>query len=360
MTILYKKAVYWLRKAANQVYASAQNSLSLGSMYRKGYGVTKDYKEAVYWFRKAADQGNAKAQNNLGSMYRKGYGVAKDYKEAVYWFRKAADQGFEIAKEALARLEEKESPTTATTYADPYTGMEFIKVEAGTFTMGGTSEQGDDCDDDEKPAHRVSLTKDYLMGKYPVTQAQWRAVMGSNPSYFESCDNCPVENVSWDDIQEFLVKLNRQTGYNYRLPTEAEWEYAARGGRKSKGYKYAGSNDIDKVAWYDDNSGDKTHPVGQKPPNELGIYDMSGNVYEWCSDWYEDYSSGSQTNPKGPSSGQYRVLCGGSWGGYAWYCWVSYRYGSTPGTRLTDNGFRLCRSYEVFVLNLEGIPLGSY
>ena len=226
---------------------------------------------------------------------------------------------------------------------------EFVKVKAGTFTMGCTSEQGDDCWNSEKPTHRVTLTNDYLMGKYPVTRVQWRAVMGNNPSEFKNCDNCPVESVSWNDIQEFLVKLNQQTGTKgtgkcYRLPTEAEWEYAARGGVKSRGYKYAGSNDIDEVAWYDDNSGGKTHPLGQKASNELGLYDMSGNVDEWCADWYGAYSSSSQTNPKGPSSGQYRVLRGGSWINFARECRVSTRSFSSPGSRGNYNGFRLCLS----------------
>ena len=249
--------------------------------------------------------------------------------------------------------------TGADTHTDPYTGMEFIKVQAGTFMMGCTSEQGSDCYDLEKPAHSVTLTRDYLMGKYEVTQAQWVRVMGSNPSYFQNCDNCPVERVSWNDIQEFLVKLNQQTGTKgtstkgtgkrYRLPTEAEWEYAARGGNKSKGYKYAGakgtgSNSIGSVAWYDDNSGDKTHPVGQKAPNELGLYDMSGNVWEWCSDWYGDYSSSSQTDPKGPSSGRNRVLRGGSWYNFPIRCRVSYRSLNTPGGGVNLTGFRLCLS----------------
>ena len=213
--------------------------------------------------------------------------------------------------------------------------------------MGCTSEQSD-CDNDEKPAHSVTLTKDYFLGKYEVTQAQWRKVMGSNPSWFENCDNCPVENVSWNDIQKFLRKLNAATGTkgtskNFRLPTEAEWEYVARGGQNATATKYAGSNSIGSVAWYDDNSGGKTHPVGQKAPNEPGLYDMSGNVWEWCSDWYDDYSSGAKTDPKGPSSGQYRVLRGGSGDDFAWDCRVSNR-DYYPGNWGSLNGFRLCLS----------------
>ncbi len=215
----------------------------------------------------------------------------------------------------------------------------MVMVEGGTFTMGCTSEQSG-CYDDEKPTHRVTVSS-YQIGKYEVTQAQWRAVMGNNPSSFSGCDNCPVDNVSWNEVQDFIRKLNQQTGKNYRLPTEAEWEYAARGGNKSKGYKYSGSTDIGSVAWYSSNSGGKTHPVGQKQANELGIYDLTGNVWEWCEDRYGNYSSSSQTNPKGPSTGSYRVLRGGSWNFVAEYCRVSDRNGSTPRDRYNYSGFRL-------------------
>ncbi|MBO7279020.1 MAG: SUMF1/EgtB/PvdO family nonheme iron enzyme [Bacteroidales bacterium] len=218
-------------------------------------------------------------------------------------------------------------------------GIEMVFVEGGTFQMGATSEQGSDAYDDEKPVHSVTLS-DFYIGKYEVTQAQWKAVMGKNPSRFQG-DNLPVENVSWNDIQEFIKKLNRLTGKRYRLPTEAEWEYAARGGKKSKGYKYAGSNSIGEVAWYDSNSGYETHPVGQKQPNELGLYDMSGNVWEWCQDWYGNYNSSSQTNPSGPASGSYRVLRGGSWYRSARYCRVSDRSFNYPSNWYYFYGFRL-------------------
>ncbi|MBQ7951520.1 MAG: SUMF1/EgtB/PvdO family nonheme iron enzyme [Alistipes sp.] len=220
-------------------------------------------------------------------------------------------------------------------------GLDMVFVKGGTFTMGATSEQGADAYDDEKPAHSVTLS-DFYIGKYEVTQAQWRAVMGSNPSSFKG-DNLPVENVSWNDIQKFIQKLNTQTGKEFRLPTEAEWEYAARGGSKSRGYKYSGSNNIGDVAWYSGNSGSKTHPVGQKQPNELGIYDMSGNVWEWCSDWYGSYSSSSQTNPKGPNSGDYRVLRGGDWGMIFWKNIYSRTYANPDRGRMY-NGFRLACS----------------
>ena len=214
----------------------------------------------------------------------------------------------------------------------------MVYVSGGTFTMGATSEQGSDAYDWEKPAHSVTLSG-YYIGKYEVTQGLWKAVMGSNPSYFKG-DNLPVEHVSWDEVQEFLRKLNEITGKNYRLPTEAEWEFAARGGNSSRGYKYSGSNSIGNVAWYDGNSGDRTHAVGTKSPNELGIYDMSGNVYEWCQDWYGDYSSSSQRNPKGPNGGSRRVFRGGSWHS-ARDCRVSCRSGFTPDFRYFPLGFRL-------------------
>ena len=222
-------------------------------------------------------------------------------------------------------------------------GVSFnmIKVQGGTFTMGATSEQGSDAYSDEKPTHQVTLS-DYYIGETEVTQELWKAVMGSNPSYF-SGTNLPVEQVSWDDCQTFITKLNQLTGKNFRLPTEAEWEYAARGGQKSRGYKYAGSNTLSDVAWYTDNSGSKTHPVKQKQANELGLYDMTGNVYEWCQDWYGygSYSSNAQTNPTGPSSGSNRVYRGGSWNINASGCRVAYRGRSSPGDRDYYLGFRV-------------------
>ena len=223
----------------------------------------------------------------------------------------------------------------------------MVFVEGGTFTMGGTEEQGEDAEYREKNTHSVTLS-DYYIGKYEVTQTQWESIMGSNPSgnWNTNSNNNPVDNVSWDDIQEFITKLNAQTGKRFRLPTEAEWEYAARGGNQSKGYKYSGSNNVGDVAWYADNSGNKTHPVGQKSPNELGIYDMSGNVWEWCQDWYGDYSSESQTNPTGPSSGFLRVLRGGSWFNGARNCRVSNRYDIGPDIRNNTYGFRLACSPE--------------
>ena len=216
----------------------------------------------------------------------------------------------------------------------------MVYVSGGSFDMGATPEQGSDAYDNEKPVHRVTLSS-YSIGKYEVTQELWETVMGSNPSYHKGSRR-PVEKVSWNDCQDFIRKLNELTGANFRLPTEAEWEFAARGGNSSRGYKYSGSDTLDNVAWYDDNSGGETHDVGMKSPNELGLYDMSGNVCEWCNDRYGSYSSSSQTNPKGASDGSYRVLRGGSWYDDAWICRVSNRDYGTPGLRSSFIGLRLC------------------
>ena len=220
--------------------------------------------------------------------------------------------------------------------------FEMVYVEGGTFIMGATSEQGSDADADERPVHSVTLSS-FHIGKYEVTQGLWREVMGSNPSSNKAGNDYPVEMVSWEDCQEFIRKLNDRTGLTFRLPTEAEWEYAARGGRKRRGYKYSGSNSIGDVAWYIDNSGYETHPVGRKSPNELGLYDMSGNVYEWCNDWYGSYYNSSQTNPIGPYSGFYRVLRGGCCSFLdEWFCRVSCRgHSYDPGGRFSNVGLRL-------------------
>ena len=212
----------------------------------------------------------------------------------------------------------------------------MVYVSGGTFIMGG------DESSDQTPTHSVTLSSYYIC-KYEVTQALWRAVMGSNPSKFKG-DNLPVEQVSWNDCQTFINRLNSYTGRNFRLPTEAEWEFAARGGNYSRHYKYSGSNYISDVAWYCDNSGNRTHPVGTKQANELGLYDMSGNVWEWCSDWYGSYSSYSQSNPTGATSGFGRVERGGNWCGLARYCCSSHRSYYAPGNSFDDLGLRLVLS----------------
>ncbi len=243
------------------------------------------------------------------------------------------------------KKQEKREQTVPTTQSSNKTftvnGVSFtmVYVQGGTFQMGATSEQESDAGDDEKPSHSVTLSS-YYIGETEVTQGLWETVMGSNPSKFKGANN-PVECVSWDDCKSFISKLNSLTGQRFRLPTEAEWEFAARGGSKSKHYKYSGSNTLSAVAWYKDNSGGSTHPVKTKSSNELGLYDMSGNVYEWCQDWYGGYSSGSQTNPAGPSSGSNRVIRGGCWFIIARFCRVSFRYYSTPDYRSYNLGLRL-------------------
>ena len=237
----------------------------------------------------------------------------------------------------------KQQPSTSSAQTLPISvnGVSFnmIRVQGGTFSMGGTDSE---ADSDEKPVHTVSVG-DFYIGETEVTQGLWKAVMGDNPSYESRGigDNLPVNYVSWSDCQEFIKKLNQKTGKTFRLPTEAEWEYAARGGNKSKGFKYSGSNIIGDVAWYDGNSNSKVHPVKSKTQNELGLYDMSGNVWEWCNDWDGSYSSSSQTNPTGGSSGPFRVLRGGSWGSVARGCRSANRDSYGPGNRNAYFGLRL-------------------
>ena len=236
------------------------------------------------------------------------------------------------------------------TYTVKGVSFTMVAVKGGTFTMGATSEQGSDAYSDESPTHQVTLS-DFAIGETEVTQELWQAVMGYKPtsggsqwsSSYGLGAQYPAYYVSWNDCQEFISKLNALTGQTFRLPTEAEWEYAARGGSQSKGYKYSGSNTIRRVAWYTSNSSSATHPVKTKAANELGLYDMSGNVWEWCSDWYGFYSSSAQTNPTGASSGSYRVLRGGCWYYNARNCRVSCRGSNAPSYRYYDIGLRLAR-----------------
>ena len=293
-----------------------------------------------------------------------------------------------LAVPALVLAQQTQSSLTITVNG---VSFKMIRVQGGTFTMGATSEQGSDAFETE--AQKVTLST-YYIGETEVTQELWKAVMGNNPSYFRpnetNAARCsydafiadakrlnakkpgavkiptrqewdvamvttngslkrPVEQVSWNDCQEFIRKLNQLTGKKFRLPTEAEWEFAARGGTKSLHYKYSGSNDLNVVAWYTENAYDKgksspdygTHVVKTKVANELGIYDMSGNVYEWCSDWYGNYTDAAQTNPQGASLGSYRVYRGGSWTDDARFCRSSIRYGSSPIIRYYYLGLRL-------------------
>lgn len=222
------------------------------------------------------------------------------------------------------------------------TQIDLIWVEGGTFTMGATAEQPSTAPVAEKPAHEVTLS-DFWIGKYEITQEVWEAVMGSeaNPSLNRSGKNLPVERIPLESIRTFLAKLSTATGRTFRLPTEAEWEYAARGGNRSRGYRYSGSDDAAAVAWNVLTSGGSTHPVGTKAPNELGIHDMSGNVWEWCSDLYGKYAADPQRDPKGAAAGSYYVVRGGSWCGEEGSCWVSHRSYDAIESRVFINGFRI-------------------
>ena len=218
----------------------------------------------------------------------------------------------------------------------------MVFVEGGVFMMGATPEQDDDAWELEFPAHQVKLSSFYIC-KYEVTQELWELVMGSNPSTGTG-KNMPVDMVSWDDCQKFIEKLNEMTGVTFRLPTEAEWEFAARGGNKSRHCKYSGDNEVGRVAWYNLNAEDTSHPVGKKAPNELGLYDMSGNVWEWCADWHNFYTEDIQTNPVGDYPSQGRIQRGGCWNQSDGLCRVSFRGVSSPGMRVRDNGLRLAAS----------------
>ena len=241
----------------------------------------------------------------------------------------------------------------------PDLGIECVYVKAGTFRMG-SAESGPN---DEKPVHDVKISRGYWMGTCEITQAQWRALMGTDPSKYKG-DKLPVEMVSWHEVVEFCRKLTQRErkasrlpdGYVYRLPTEAEWEYAARGGTKSRNYKYPGSNDPEEVSWHHPGSADQTHPVGIKRPNELGLYDMAGNVWEWCLDFYASdfYSRSPQADPINSDSGDkiYRVCRGGSWGLYPTHCRSANRGGGTPAGKFYSYGFRVVLAYPVDDLGL--------
>ena len=328
------EAEKWFEKAAMQGVPAAQRLLGL--CFLDGRGVSQDFTKALKWFRKAAQQDDAVAQINLASFYEHGYGIVQNSAEALMWYRRAAEQGNQKSKEHLSRFDQIKgtfiqpisgfpeplskvviAPTPMRTWTIPDLGMELIPVAAGSFTMGSHTGSTD-----ETPVRNVHITWDFWMGKTEVTQAQYRKFRGCNPSFFKG-DELPVEQVSWEDARTFCEELTQHEqkagrlpqGYVYRLPTEAEWEYAARGGNKSRGYSYSGGNVLDSVGWAFGNSDEKTHPVGHKAPNELGIYDMSGNVAEWCYGcWDNQFSQLDEIDPIAlQGNDEKRLLCGGSW-----------------------------------------------
>jgi formylglycine-generating enzyme required for sulfatase activity len=222
--------------------------------------------------------------------------------------------------------------------------MEFVHVPAGSYKMGG-SKKLEQAEDHETPRHFVKLPNAFFMGKYEVTQTQWYSMMETNPSAFKD-DMRPVEQVSWNDVQEFILKLNTKEETNkYRLPTEAEWEYAARAGSDSSYTFGSDTSMLSQYAWYGNNSGGETHPVGQLNPNAWGLYDMHGNVHEWCQDWFDRkyYSQSPSIDPLGPETGLAKALRGGDWGSEDWYCRCASRSLSSPDRRSDRLGFRLVR-----------------
>jgi formylglycine-generating enzyme required for sulfatase activity len=251
----------------------------------------------------------------------------------TYWYQVAACNAGGCSDWSLA------GSGTTTTESLPGIGFgleQFATIPAGSYDMGSSAGFSD-----ERPVRRLTLTRAFLLQRTEVTQAQWRTVMGTSPSYFVGCDRCPVEQVSWDDIQVFISELNRQTGLNYRLPTEAEWEYAARAQTTGETY-----GPLDQVAWHSGNSGLRTQVVAQKQPNNFGLYDMLGNVWEWVQDWYDNayYATGPSVDPLGPATGWSRVLRGGSWEAPGVHVRAAHRYSVPPSYRYVINGFRLART----------------
>jgi formylglycine-generating enzyme required for sulfatase activity len=273
------------------------------------------FKEAIAQFEKGLQQEptNALAAFYLGEAYAK----SGDQAKAQKWYAAsvAADPQSEVAGQARERLAaaggvSPQAPTAPKTLRNSI-GMEFVLIPAGTFQMGSDDSE---AYNNERPAHTVRITQPFYLGKYEVTQGQWQAVMGSNPSRFTGDPNRPVEQVSWEDVQEFIRRLNaREGGATYHLPTEAEWEYAARAGTTSRWSFGDTARQLGRYGWYEENAGGQTHPVGQLQPNPWGLYDMHGNVWEWVQDWYAEdyYRRGTAVDPAGPSSGSSRVHRGG-------------------------------------------------
>ena len=358
LLVVFAAGILLWQNKQNQAKQEAQERIALAERARQDSlanalaEAQRKAKEAEESYRKAEQerqrQAEAKAeQERLAQQERQRQEEARNQREAE---AKVKAEQERLAQQERQRQEEARKQREAEAWRRAPTSnhiirvgdveFEMVYVEGGTFMMG-PSEQDNDFWVDELPTHRVTLSG-FHIGKYEVTQGLWKEVMGSNPSDNKAGDHYPVEDVSWYDCQDFVRKLNDRTGLTFRLPTEAEWEYAARGGKKSRGYKYSGSNSVDDVAWYLYDGSCKMYPVGRKFPNELGLYDMSGNVDEWCQDWYGKYSSEAQTNPTGPQSGDRRILRGGNRCSSAENCRVSARSHSSPGSR--GYGLRLVLS----------------
>ena len=278
-----------------------------------------------------------------GEHYREALELLDEVEVEIEELKEQRERMAREAQEARARAAREQEAREARAMeararaSEVSKAMEFVRIPAGEFRMGSTSRAADAV---EQPVTRVRISRAFDLGKYEVTQSEWQGVMGTNPSEFSGCAQCPVELVSWDDAQEFIRRLNAVDGEGtYRLPTEAEWEYAARAGTTGDRY-----GNLDAIAWHRNNSGDRTHPVGQKTPNAWGLHDMLGNVYEWVEDWYGDYPGGTVTDPRGPDSGSYRVVRGGGWISRASGCRSSFRFDVTPGSRYAGLGFRLLRT----------------
>jgi formylglycine-generating enzyme required for sulfatase activity len=345
----YGKAIPHLKEAANLGNDEAQNTL--GDLYFEGLGVDQNYHSAVSYYLQAANAGNSVAQFNMGRMYEYGYGVKPNVETSLGWYHQSSLQGYKPASDSWMRLYDFINTPSA-----QHTNLEFkvkgasftmIFVEGGTFLMGAQSDNSEwnnydrDALGDEKPIHTVVLNN-YYIGETEVTVSLWNAVMGT---HLESNDH-PVNRITYDEALTFIQKLNQLTSRHFRLPTEAEWEYAAKGGKNSHGYIYSGSNNLSDVTLhysefiigvYPDVNG-QIEDVKQAAANELGIYDMTGNVLEWCSDWYGKYSEATQVNPTGPDSGTLRIARGGDYSSMPSHCRVTYRSTYNP---IAPLGFRL-------------------
>jgi formylglycine-generating enzyme required for sulfatase activity len=350
----YVEAINYYEQAANEGNSEAMNAL--GYMYQTGIGVTKNARKAKSLYERSYSQSNQKGAYKLGYICEFGLGIPVDLLKAKGYYQKACDWGDDNGCERVKYLTPKIPNTEIRKFIDlPFAELAYIP--GGTFKMGDTRNEGPGFD---YPVHTVKL-EGFYMGKYEVTQRQWESIMGSNPSYFKDCPDCPVQNVNWNDVQIFLKKLNSRTGSIYRLPTEAEWEYAAGGGSnnrtrfgngmdilESSGANFNASRDETSYLFikFYERAGEyrrKTIRVGSFQPNGLGLYDMSGNVKEWCKDWFGNYQGESSVNPTGSATGDKKVVRGGSFEDRAWNCRVDDRNYSSPDFGF-DCGFRVVLS----------------